>query len=90
MLDIFNPLLSCCFVLCLNVCRSVVEPQRDLGAQALPSRTRSPDPRGATQSLVDNARTVTPPPAADERVVTPPRLQIRGRQLHHVVMGWEQ
>jgi hypothetical protein len=57
---------------CLNVYRSVEEPQRDLGAQASPSRTRSPEPRGAAQLLVDDARTTTPPPAADERVATPP------------------
>jgi hypothetical protein len=56
----------------LNVCRSAAEPQRDLGAQASPSRTRSLDHRGTAQSLVDNARTATPPPAADERVATLP------------------
>jgi hypothetical protein len=57
-------------MLCLNVCRSVAEPQRDLGAQASPSRTRSPEPRGAAQSLVDDARTATPPPTANGRVAT--------------------
>jgi hypothetical protein len=46
-------------------CRSVVEPQRDLGAQALPSRTRSPDHEVGGQTLADNARTATPPPAAN-------------------------
>jgi hypothetical protein len=54
------------------VIRSVAEPQRDLGAQASPSRTRSPEPMGTAQSLVDDARTATPPPATDERVATPP------------------
>jgi hypothetical protein len=63
------------FILFLNVvflCRSVVEPQHELGAQASSSRTRSPDPRDAAQSLVDDARTATLPPVADERVATLP------------------
>jgi hypothetical protein len=55
-----------------GLCRSVVEPQRDLGAQASPSRTRSPDLEFAAQTLADDARTTTPPPAADARTVTPP------------------
>jgi hypothetical protein len=54
------------------VCRLVAEPQRDLGALASAYHTRSPDPRGAAQSLVDDARTTTPPPAADERLATLP------------------
>ena len=33
---------------------------------------RSPDPKVVAQSLVDDARTATPPPAADERGATPP------------------
>jgi hypothetical protein len=41
-------------------------------AEALPSHTRSPEPRGTAQSLVDDARTVTLPPAANGRVATPP------------------
>jgi hypothetical protein len=60
-----------------------VEPQRDLGAQASPSRTRSPDPKVMGESLADDARTATPPlgaaenratslPVADSRVVSPP------------------
>jgi hypothetical protein len=57
---------------CGGLCRSVAEPQRDLSAQASPSSMRSPDPKVVAQSLVDDARTTTPPPAADERGVTPP------------------
>jgi hypothetical protein len=45
--------------------RSVVEPQHDLGAQASPSRTRSPDHEVGVQTLADDARTATPPPAAN-------------------------
>jgi hypothetical protein len=56
---------------CDGLCRSVLEPQRDLGTQASPSRTRSPDPKVVAQSFVDNARMATPPSAADEREVTP-------------------
>jgi hypothetical protein len=69
MLDISNSLLSCflCLFVCGGLCRSVAEPQRDLGAQASPSRTRSPDPKVVAQSLVDDARTANPPPAADEK-----------------------
>jgi hypothetical protein len=52
--------------------RSVVEPQRDLGAQASPSRTWSPDHEVAAQTLADDARTATPLPAADARTTTPP------------------
>jgi hypothetical protein len=56
----------------VDLCRSVAEPQHDLGTQASPFRTRSPDPKVVAQSLVDDARTATPPPAADERGATPP------------------
>jgi hypothetical protein len=49
------------------LCRSVAEPQRDLGAQASPSRTRSLDHGVAAQSLVDDVRTVTPPSTTDAR-----------------------
>jgi hypothetical protein len=66
------------------LCRSVAEPQRDLGAQASPSRTRSPDPKVVGESLADDARIATPPrgavesranlpPVADSRVVSPLR-----------------
>jgi hypothetical protein len=48
-----------------------VEPQRDLGAQASPSHMRLPNPKVVAQSLVDDARTATPPPAAGERGATP-------------------
>jgi hypothetical protein len=58
--------------MCVFLCRSVAEPQCDLGAQASPSRTRLPDPRGAAQLLVNDAGTATPPPAAGEGVATPP------------------
>jgi hypothetical protein len=51
--------------------RSVVEPHRDLGAHASPSRTRSPDYGVAAQTLADDVRTVTLPPAADSRTATP-------------------
>jgi hypothetical protein len=58
--------------MCAFLCRSVAETQCDLGAQASPSRTRSPDPRGTTQSLADDVGTATPPLATGERVATPP------------------
>jgi hypothetical protein len=48
-----------------DFCRSDVQPQSDLGAQASPSRTRSPDHEVGVQTLVDNAGMTTPPPAAD-------------------------
>jgi hypothetical protein len=55
------------------LCRSVAEPQRDLGAQALPSHTRSPDPKVVVDSLADDAGTATPPPgAAEKRTTSPP------------------
>jgi hypothetical protein len=47
-----------------------VESQRDLGAQASPSRTRSPDHEVVTHTLDDDARTATPPAAADTRMAT--------------------
>jgi hypothetical protein len=50
------------------LCRSVVEPQQDLGASASPSRMMSADPKVMGESLVDDARTATLPRAA-----TPPR-----------------
>jgi hypothetical protein len=55
----------------VDLCRSVAKPQRDLSAQASPSCTRSPDPKVVAQSLVDDVRTATPPPATDEREATP-------------------
>jgi hypothetical protein len=54
------------------LCRLIAEPQRDLGAQASPSRTRSPDPKVVVESLVDDAGTATPLPAAGEKRTTPP------------------
>jgi hypothetical protein len=62
-----------------------VVPQCDLGAQAPPSRTRSPDPKVVGESLADDAQTATPPrgaaqskatsqPVADSRVESPPRV----------------
>jgi hypothetical protein len=72
-----------CFDVVL-LCRSVEEPQHDLGALASPSRTRSGDPKVMGESLVDDAWTATPPrgaaesratspPVADSRVASPPR-----------------
>jgi hypothetical protein len=49
------------------LCRSVVEPQRDLGAQASPSRMRSPDPKVVVDLLADDTRTATLPLGAGER-----------------------
>jgi hypothetical protein len=46
--------------------------QHDLGAQALPSRMISSDHGVVAQTLVDDARTATPPPAVDSRTATPP------------------
>jgi hypothetical protein len=54
-----------CIVFDDGSCRSDVRPQRDLGAQASPSRTRSPDHEVGAQMLVDNARMTTPSPVAD-------------------------
>jgi hypothetical protein len=62
----------------------VAEPQQDLGAPTSPSRTRSADPKVMGESLVDDARTATPPrgaaesratspPVADTRMASPPR-----------------
>jgi hypothetical protein len=53
------------------LCRSVAESQRNLGAQASPSRTRSSNPKVVVDSLVDDAGTATPPPVAGERRTTP-------------------
>jgi hypothetical protein len=61
-----------------------VVPQRDLGAQASPSCTRSPDPKVMGESLADDARRTTLPRGvvesratssllADSRVASPPR-----------------
>jgi hypothetical protein len=69
---------------------SVAEPQRNLGAQASPSRTRSPDPKVVAQSLVDDARTATPPPTTDERGRLRRRLQTQGRRLRRVLMMQQQ
>jgi hypothetical protein len=55
-----------------SLCRLVAEPQRDLGAQASPSRTRWPDHGVAAQTLADDARTAAPPSAADSMVATSP------------------
>jgi hypothetical protein len=46
-------------------CRSDVQPYRGVGSKASPSRTRSPVREVGGETLVDNARTVTPLPAAD-------------------------
>jgi hypothetical protein len=53
-------------------CRPVAEPQRERGAQASPSRTRSSDPKVVVESLADDAGTATPPPAVGEKRTTPP------------------
>jgi hypothetical protein len=73
-----------CFDVALY-CRSVAEPQHDLGAPTSPSGTRSPDPKVEGESLVDDAQTTTLPggaaesratslPVADSRVASPPRV----------------
>jgi hypothetical protein len=54
------------------LCRPVAVPQLDLGAQASPSRTRSPDPKVVAQSLTVDARTATPPPGVAEKKATSP------------------
>jgi hypothetical protein len=51
--------------------RSVPKPQCDLGAQASPSRTRSPDPKVMVELLADNTGTATPPLGAGEKMMTP-------------------
>jgi hypothetical protein len=61
-----------------GLCRSVVEPQRDPGAHASPSRKRLLDYGVTVQTLDDDARTETPPPAVDSRVATlPPASAMR-------------
>jgi hypothetical protein len=61
-----------------GACRSVVEPQHFLGAQASPSRTRSRDHGVTAQTLADDARTETPSPAVDSRMETPlPTADVR-------------
>jgi hypothetical protein len=52
--------------------RLVAEPQHDLGTQASPFCTRLPDPKVVVESLADDTRTTTPPPAAGEKRTTPP------------------
>jgi hypothetical protein len=54
------------------LCRSVAEPQRDLGAQASLSRTRSSDRKVVAESLIDDARMATPPLGAAENRETSP------------------
>jgi hypothetical protein len=66
-------LASFCFDVAL-LCRSMVEPQQDLGVPASPSRTRSADPKVVGESLVDDARIATPPWAA-----TPPWGAVESR-----------
>jgi hypothetical protein len=56
----------------LLLCRSVAELQRDLGAQASPSRKRSPVPKVVAELLTEDARTATPPPRAAEKKATSP------------------
>jgi hypothetical protein len=62
----------------LFLCRLVSEPQRDMGAQASPSRMRSSDPKVVVDSLADDAWTATPPPAVGERRTTPPLVADSG------------
>jgi hypothetical protein len=71
------------------LCRSVVEPQHDLGAQASPSRTRSSDPKVVMDSLADDARTATPPPAAGESGTTPPPVVDSGTGSPRALVTWE-
>jgi hypothetical protein len=60
------------------LCRPVVVQQRNLGAQASPSRTRSPDPKVVGESLVDDAQIATPPRgAAESRAASPPVVDLR-------------
>jgi hypothetical protein len=77
-------LITCCCLLYIVFhgvfCMSVAEPQRDLGAQASPSRTRSPDHEVAAQTLVDDPRMTTPPPATDVRMATPAPTADAGAQ----------
>jgi hypothetical protein len=58
-----------CFDVVL-LCKPVVVPHRDLGTQASPSRTRSPDPKVVGGSLDDDVRTTTPPRGATESRAT--------------------
>jgi hypothetical protein len=72
---------------CLDMvllCRSVAEPQCDLGAQASLSRMRSPDPKVFVESLTDDTRTTTPPlGAAEKRATSPPVVNSRVAILPH-------
>jgi hypothetical protein len=69
------------YIYCLNVmflCSSVAEPQRNLSAQASPTRTRSPDPKVVVDSLADDVGTATlPPGAAEKRTTSPPVVDLR-------------
>jgi hypothetical protein len=48
------------------LCKSVAEPERNLGAQASLSRTRSTDRKVVGESLADDTHTSTPPQGAVE------------------------
>jgi hypothetical protein len=76
--------------LCLNVCRLVAEPRRDLGAQASPSLMRSPDPRGGRSRLLmmQERQPRHWLPVKGWRLRR--RLQIRGWQPRRAVMRLEQ
>jgi hypothetical protein len=56
------------------LCRLVVVPQHDMGAQASPSHTRSPDPKIVGESLADDMRTATPPRGVAESRATSPSV----------------
>jgi hypothetical protein len=88
-------LTHCCRVVYLLLdmvflCRSVAEPQRDLGAQASPSRMRSPDPKVVVESLADNARTATPPRLRVRRGRLRRQRQTREWQVPRTLMTQER
>jgi hypothetical protein len=72
------------------LCRSVAEPQQELGALASPSRTRSADPKVVGESLVDDERTATPPQGvADSRATSPLVADTRMASPPHTVEAGE-
>jgi hypothetical protein len=73
-------LLFALYCVARGFCRSVAKHQRDLDAQASPSRMRSPDHEVAMHTLAYDARTATPAPVADSRMATlPPAADARAQ-----------
>jgi hypothetical protein len=66
----------------------MARPQGVLVAPSSPSRTRSPEPQVVGETLVDDARTATPPRGTVEGVVTsPPVADMRLNSPPHTAEG---